>query len=200
MLFNNVIEESNFISLVASRYGINSVDLLAGLDKYDAEYETGQCDVVYVLAEVVSLHAPQARDLVLADVEWLEYAYSISVIPRREAFAGVRSLRLRKPQVNLVLANNEAKRWDDVKNRRFGHFALFDELASSWRIGYVKPSQEYITAVASAFGTTISRLILIDDNPAVLSAAADQGLAGVAVIGQWPTRDIDRAVALAQKA
>ncbi|WP_405590391.1 HAD family hydrolase [Streptomyces sp. NBC_01190] len=85
-------------------------------------------------------------------------------------------MRRHRPDLLLVLANNEAARWDAVKERAHGHLALFDVVASSWRVGQVKPTPAFFAAVARHCGRPLDDAVMVDDNPEVIAAARQQGL------------------------
>ncbi|MGW5375726.1 HAD family hydrolase [Nocardia sp. NPDC003999] len=197
VLFNNVTEESRFIEILAARWKMGQQDLLVALDSLDAAYETDSEDVIDVLRKIVC--AAGGRSLTDGDARWLEETYGEQVTSIAPAFEALAAIRVDHPTVSLVLANNEARRWDMVKNARFGHFALFDRIASSWAVGLVKPEPEYFKAVGRMIGMPLSSTILVDDNPDVLAEAGALGMRTVRVIDRvWPKHELDEAIATVQ--
>ncbi|MFI5527204.1 HAD family hydrolase [Kitasatospora sp. NPDC051853] len=174
VIFNNVTEETDFLERLAERHHADPARLLAELDARDAAYEVGRAHVHDVLTE--ALVAAGAPTGLRVDPQWLDALYRDCVVPRPGAFAAIAELRRHRPDLLLVLANNEAEHWDAVKDRAHGHLGRFDVVASSWRVGRVKPTAEFFAAVAERCGRTLERAVLIDDNPEVTGAAGRLGI------------------------
>ncbi|MEE1831700.1 HAD family hydrolase [Streptomyces sp. SP17KL33] len=174
VLFNNVTEETDFLDRLAARYGADLDQLHFELDARDAAYETGRAHVHDVLR--MALVAAGAPVHLRVDSDWLDDLYRDSVVARPGAFAAIADLRKYRPDLCLVLANNEAAHWDAVKDRVHGHLGRFDVVASSWQVGQVKPTPAFFTAVAERCGRPLEDAVLIDDNPEVIGAAERLGL------------------------
>ncbi|MFB8235461.1 HAD family hydrolase [Kitasatospora purpeofusca] len=174
VLFNNISEETDFLDRLARRYGADPALLPAALDERDAAYEVGRAHVHDVLRDaLVAAGAP--ADLTV-EPDWLDAQYLDCLVAHAPAFTMLAELREHRPDLRLVLANNEAAHWDRVKDGRHGHLGLVDVIASSWQVGRVKPSAEFFAAVSRSCGHPLDRSLLIDDNPEVLAAAERLGL------------------------
>ncbi|MGC4761776.1 HAD family hydrolase [Micromonospora sp. DT46] len=174
VLFNNVTEESAFFPLLARRHGASEARMREYVDRHDAEYETDTRHVHDVLAD--ALVAAGALPDVPIDRAWIDRLYLSSAIRYEDAFAEVERLRRVAPAVTVALANNEAAHWDHLKDGRHGHLRLFDVVASSWRVGAVKPTAEYFDRVLTACGCVASEALFLDDNPTVVQAAQRLGI------------------------
>ncbi|MCK7624503.1 HAD family hydrolase [Streptomyces sp. RS10V-4] len=172
VLFNNVTEETDFLDRLASHHGADTDRLRNEIDARDAAYETGRAHVHDVLREALAAAGADAAP----DARWLDDLYGDCVAAHPGAFTAIDAIRRHRPDVQLVLTNNEAAHWDRVKDDRYGHLGRFDVVASSWRVGEVKPTREFFEAVARRCGRPLDNAVLLDDNPDVLAEAARQGL------------------------
>ena len=182
VLFNNVTEDSPFLAQLAGHCGIEVTALRDGLDNCDGYYETGAQDVADVIGGIVK----QAGGAFIPPRSVILTAYQQCVVPKLPALADLTMLRREYPQLRLILANNEARAFDEVKNESYGHLALFDVICSSWRLGAVKPTDEYFDAMYAAIGTTPVEIGFIDDNLSVLNAVAARGMHPISASTAWP--------------
>jgi putative hydrolase of the HAD superfamily len=178
VLFDNVTESSDFMADVARTHGVDPRAVLAHVERLDADYETNRRSVHAVLAEGLE----RAGSHTSYDAAAVDRLYMASVVAHPPVFAELRRLR-RRDDVVLALANNEAERWDRLKDEAFGHLGLFDVVGSSWRLGYVKPSPEYFTRLLAACDCAPQEALLLDDNPAVVAGARAVGVPAVLVAG-----------------
>ncbi|WP_051852326.1 HAD family hydrolase [Streptomyces aureocirculatus] len=177
VLFNNVTEESGFLPELAERYGADADRLRAELDRRDAAYETNARGVFDVLTDALAAAgAPETPDL---DRERVTALYLAGVRAHRPVFDALARIRANHPGLVLALANNEAEAWDRAKNAAFGHFGYFDVLASSWKLRAVKPTHVYLERLLDACGCSPAQAVFVDDNPDVVTAVRDFGLAAV---------------------
>lgn len=178
VLFNNVTEDTDFVARLAARHDVDPAALRREIDLRDAQYETDSRHVHDVLAD--SLRAAGARrggrDRGLPDGDWVDAAYRAGLRAHTVVFDFLRDLRARSPRPTIALANNEARHWDKVKDEVFGHLALFDVIGSSWRLGAVKPEDEYFARLCDACGCAPEDALLVDDNRSVIDAAARFGI------------------------
>ncbi|MYT29976.1 MULTISPECIES: HAD family hydrolase [unclassified Streptomyces] len=174
VLFNNVTEETDFLDRLATRHGADTHRLRRQIDARDAAYETGHTHVHDVLRD--ALAAAGAPADVAVDAQWLDDLYRDCLTAHPQAFTAIDAIRRHRPDVLLVLTNNEAAHWDRIKDDRYGHLGRFDVIASSWQVRHVKPTREYFAAVARHCGQPLDDAVLLDDNPEVLAQAARQGL------------------------
>lgn len=176
VLYNNPIEDSVFLDEVAAHAGVSRASLARCYDERDGEFETGALSVHGVLQGILrELRAPAE---LTANVAWIDRLYLGNVVAHLEAFQLVRELRAAGHVV--ALCNNEAQHWDELKDREFGHFGLFDHLLSSWVVGHVKPGRAYFDAVRARCGAEGVACLLVDDNPEVLAAARQLGVQALA--------------------
>jgi putative hydrolase of the HAD superfamily len=180
LLFNNVTEETEFLPALARRHGADSSELRRQLDRRDSGYETGTRHVHEVLADCLTAAGAKANGL---EQEWADALYLESVRAYEAAFEALRQLRSERPDLVLALANNEAEHWDQLKNARYGHLALFDIVGSSWRLGAVKPGPEYFDRLLAACGCVPAEAVLVDDNPGNVDGARRFGMASVHITG-----------------
>ncbi|AJC52644.1 HAD family hydrolase [Streptomyces sp. 769] len=174
VLFNNVTEETDFLDRLAARHGADTHRLRREIDARDAAYETGRAHVHDVLRD--ALAAAGAPADVAVDAQWLDDLYGDCLAVHPEAFTAIDAIRRHRPDVLLVLTNNEAAHWDRVKDDRYGHLGRFDVIASSWQGREVKPTREFFAAVARRCSQPLDGAVLLDDNPDVLTEAGRQGL------------------------
>jgi putative hydrolase of the HAD superfamily len=168
---------------VASAVGVDTAALLAEYCARDLDFETDRADVHNVLADCVQRLGGATYDEPLrARVDaW----YVAAASPNAAMFSALRAMRGRGK--TLVLANNEAAHWDRLKDASFGHFGLFDVLASSWRVGADKPSALYFARLDRLlYPYARADCHLLDDNPAVIARARDEGLAATLFDGGGP--------------
>jgi putative hydrolase of the HAD superfamily len=174
VLFNNVIEDSTFIAGVARAFAVDAAALRRRYEAADERFETDSIGVDEVLRRCL-------LDLGVAacgpgELRAIDQLYLESVVLNEGLFSILRDVRA--TGLRLVLANNEAKRWDELKHLAFQHLALFDVVASSWRVGAVKPAAAYFARLdALLHPIPRSRWRLLDDNPANLAAARAAGIA-----------------------
>ncbi|MFD7101551.1 HAD family hydrolase [Streptomyces celluloflavus] len=174
VLFNNVTEETDFLDRLAARHGADTQRLRGEIDARDAAYETGRAHVHDVLRD--ALAAAGAPAGVAVDARWLDDLYRDCLAVHPGAFTAIDGIRRHRPDILLVLTNNEAAHWDRVKDDRYGHLGRFDVVASSWQVGEVKPTGEFFEAVARRCGRPLDDAVLLDDNPDVLAEARHHGL------------------------
>ncbi|GAU67170.1 putative hydrolase [Streptomyces sp. NBRC 110611] len=174
VLFNNVTEETDFLVRLADRHGADPHRLRSEIDARDAAYETGRAHVHDVLRD--ALAAAGAPADVAVDARWLDDLYGDCLAVHPGAFTAIDAIRRHRPDVLLVLTNNEAAHWDRVKDDRYGHLGRFDVIASSWQVREVKPARAFFEAVALRCGRPLDGAVLLDDNPEVLAEAGRQGL------------------------
>ncbi|HET7013162.1 MAG TPA: HAD family hydrolase [Streptosporangiaceae bacterium] len=170
VLFNNVGAESGFVAAIAERYQADQHVLGAELFAAAHRYETGAENVHDVIADVLGALDRSAH----VDTARLDRMYLRSVRVHEPVLRAVRAIQ--RWEVAVVLANNEAEHWDRLKDTRFGHLGLVDEVCSSWKVGHVKPSAEFFAAVMSACPGATSTMLFVDDRPSVLAVAADLGM------------------------
>ena len=176
VLFNNVIEDSRFIDEVARDFCVPARELLAAYAAHDTSFEIDRCGVHEVLA--ACLRSLGCRPPGRAELARIDALYAASLVPNRALFALLRATRGdRRRGLILVLASNEAKRWDEIKDRAFGHLGLFDHVGSSWKIGACKPEPAYFDGLDGALrGVPRDRWRLLDDNPSVVARARMLGV------------------------
>ncbi|BAG22749.1 putative aminosugar-converting enzyme [Streptomyces griseus subsp. griseus NBRC 13350] len=175
VLYNNINEETDFLDRVADRYGVDRAAFARSVQAAAPGYESGERHVHQVLA---GLGANGRRPPVLtpAEARWLDGAYLDSVRAYGESFRVLRELRAERPEMELVLTNNEAEQWDRLKDEAHGHFALFDTVCSSWRTGRVKPALSFFTEALRRCRATAAETLLIDDRVPVLRVGAGLGM------------------------
>lgn len=178
VLFNNVTEETGFLGELAARYGADPDKLRRALDRHDREYETGSRHVHGVLMNCLSAAGSRA---VFLEQEWTDERYLESVRAYEPAFAALRRLREKRPDLVMALANNEAEHWDGLKNARYGHLELFDIVGSSWRLGTEKPRPEYFHKLLAACACLPGEAVFVDDNPDNVAAADRFGIVSLHV-------------------
>jgi putative hydrolase of the HAD superfamily len=168
VLFNNVIEDSSFLAKVAGAFNVDTNVLRRLYEAEDERFETnrvGVDDVLRTCLTALGVATLNARDFRAIDRLYLE-----SVQPNVSLFAFLRDVRVMG--LTLVLANNEAKRWEQLKHQAFRHLDLFDVVASSWRVGAVKPAAGYFACLDDLlYPTQRSRWRLLDDNHANVTGA-----------------------------
>jgi putative hydrolase of the HAD superfamily len=175
VLFNNVTEDSSFFERVGARYGVGGETIRAAYAAAEPVFERGGATAVDTIEAILSERGIDAGDGFRANVEGL---YVSCVEPNRAVFDWLR----RRPgaeTLGVYLANNEARDWDYAKQRAFGHFDLFDETFSSWKVGRVKPTRAYFGAVLHARGLAPSDALLVDDDAGCVAAAIGLGLRAV---------------------
>ncbi|MFI9306707.1 HAD family hydrolase [Streptomyces triculaminicus] len=175
VLYNNINEETGFLHEVADRYGVNREELTRRAYESAPVYEAGGQHVHQVFRRLVADCRGPAGD-VLQDTRWLDRAYLDSVRAYDGSFRALRELREERPDLTVVLTNNEAEHWDRLKNDAFGHFAMFDALCSSWRVGRVKPARSFFAEALRRCRATAAETLLIDDRLSVLRAGAGLGM------------------------
>jgi len=178
VLFDNVTESSDFVGDLARAHEVDPRVVLASVESVDADYETNSRSVHAVLAEALRA----AGSSTAYDAAAVDRLYVASVVAHPHVFAQLRLLR-RRCDVVLALANNEAERWDRLKDEQFGHLGLFDVIGSSWRLRHVKPSAEYFASLLDACRCSAAEAHLLDDNPHVVEGARLFGLTATLVTG-----------------
>ena len=172
VLFNNVIEDSTFIGDLAAYFDVSRHEMLTAYAAADRAFETNARDVHEVIGEAVRALAGRAPGP--GDFAQIDGLYAAAVVANAPLFDVLRSARRRG--LTLVLANNEAERWDRIKQGRFGHLDLFDHCASSWKIGACKPTAEYFDRLEDLLRRPRAAWHLLDDNPAVVAQARAFGV------------------------
>ncbi|MFD9792935.1 HAD family hydrolase [Streptomyces sp. NPDC059070] len=174
VLFNNITEETSFVRDVAHRYAVDEHRLMRGVQSACAVYESGAGHVHEVLRVLLEEAGSPLVDAF--DGEWVDRAYLDSVHCYTANVTALTEVARAFPELTLVLANNEAEHWDRLKNARYGHYGLFDQLCSSWRVGQVKPSAEYFAAALDRCGIEPHEALMIDDRPSVVASAHELGM------------------------
>ncbi|MGQ0577055.1 MAG: HAD family hydrolase [Pseudonocardia sp.] len=174
VLFNNVNEETSFLRDVAVHHGAPPDPFAARVAGAQGEYESDDRHVHEVLAD--ALRATGAPDTGRFDGAWVDRRYVASVRTHDIVFEHLRRLRGRPRRPALVLANNEARHWDSLKDDRFAHLRLFDATCSSWVVNAVKPAAGYFARVLAACGARAAECLLVDDRAAVVQQAALLGM------------------------
>ncbi|WP_433187937.1 HAD family hydrolase [Streptomyces sp. CA-252508] len=175
VLYNNINEETDFLDRVADRYGVDRRRLARRVQASAPQYESGARTVHEVIARLV---AEERRSPVgtPAEAHWLDRAYLDSVRAYGNSFRALSELRATRPELTLVLTNNEAEHWDRLKDEVHGHFALFDVLCSSWRTGLVKPAPAFFAEALRGCRATAAETLLVDDRATVLRVGAGLGM------------------------
>lgn len=174
VLFNNILEETRFLGLIADRYDLDQLELANQVHRVAPLYESGQFHVHQILRGVVG------PDL---NLNWIDGLYLDCLRSHSANIAAVRELRRSHPDVRIFLTNNEAAHWDELKNEEFGHFQLVDDLLSSWRVGHVKPSPGYFAELRRVCPVPAEAL-LVDDRRSVLDVGARLGMRTLQVRGE----------------
>ncbi|MEE1931233.1 HAD-IA family hydrolase [Streptomyces sp. TRM 70351] len=175
VLYNNINEETDFLDRVADRYGVDRAELARRVEASAPRYESGTRHVHQVLRSLVADGAgPPAGTP--EEARWLDRAYLDSVRAHRDNFRALRRLRQERPGLTTVLTNNEAEHWDRMKDAAYGHFALFDALYSSWRVGRVKPALSFFTEALRGCRVAAAETLLVDDRVTVLRVGAELGM------------------------
>lgn len=91
-----------------------------------------------------------------------------------EVLALVRELRAGGVRVHL--ASNQRAERAEVMVHQLGFAHEFDGLFLSHALGVVKPDAAFFRAIVADLGTAPGDLVLVDDNPANIAAAASLGL------------------------
>jgi putative hydrolase of the HAD superfamily len=175
VLFENVIEHSPFLTVLARRFGVDEGALRERYEEQDEEFEsgrrTGAAAVTFALESLGVSRSAISRSTLLS-------IYGRHVQPNHEL---LEFLRLRRESASdrryhLTLANNEARDWDAEKHRRFGHLTLCDSLSCSWLLGVAKPDPRFFLVGLARLRAKPSESTLIDDNRDCLTAAEALGL------------------------
>ncbi|MBD0741145.1 HAD-IA family hydrolase [Streptomyces sp. CBMA152] len=174
VLFNNITEETAFVPEIARRHRVDADRLLWAVQSSAHLYESGVCHVHDVLRGLLD---EAGSPLVGAyDAEWVDRRYTDNVRCHSANVMELAEVAGEHPEVTLVLANNEAAHWDELKNQRHHHYRLFDHLCSSWRVGQVKPSAEYFAETLDRCGIDPREALMVDDRIAVITAARELGM------------------------
>lgn len=179
VLFNNINEETSFLPDIARRYGVDESRLLGAVLSSAHAYESGAChahDVLRGLLEEAGSPFADAADGEWFDGQWVDRLYAAHVRCYHSNVVELAEVARARPELALVLANNEAEHWDHLKNRRHDHYRLFDHLCSSWRVGQVKPSAEYFAETLVRCGVDPHEALMIDDRTTVIAVARDLGM------------------------
>ncbi|GAA0596014.1 hypothetical protein GCM10010394_26910 [Streptomyces crystallinus] len=174
ILFNNINEETSFIADIARRYAVDENRLLVGVLASAHLYESGSAHAHDVLRQLLEEAGSPLADAF--DGEWVDRLYASHVHCHRANLVELAEVARARPELTLVLANNEAEHWDHLKDRHHGHYRLFDHLCSSWRVGQVKPSAAYFAETLDRCGAGPHEALMIDDRPAVVAAARGLGM------------------------
>ncbi|WP_018505387.1 HAD family hydrolase [Parafrankia discariae] len=174
VLFNNINEETSFVARLAARHGADPGRLLQTIFSTAHQYESGARGAHTVMREaLVDSGAWSVRSY---DAQWVDRLYLDSLRCYRPNLQALAEVLRANPSLTAVLANNEAEHWDELKNAHFGHYQHFDRLCSSWRVGQVKPSQEYFAAVLERCETEPVQALMVDDRTAVVEVAQAMGM------------------------
>ncbi|MGW7695132.1 HAD family hydrolase [Streptomyces asiaticus] len=174
VLYNNINEETDFLARVADRYGLDREELARRATASARVYEAGRKHVHHVFQQLLGVRSrPDGRTL---DTAWLDRTYMDSVRSYAGNFAALREIREERPDLTMVLTNNEGEHWDRLKDQRYGHFAMFDVLCSSWRIHRVKPARSFFAKALRRCRAVAEETLLVDDRGPVLRAGAALGL------------------------
>jgi putative hydrolase of the HAD superfamily len=173
VLFDNVIEDSEFIHDVADAFRVDEMQLLAAYNAADASFETNEVCVRDVLRDSVQRLGGARLDA--TDLRRIDELYAASLVPNHYMFALLQRARARG--FTLVLTNNEAERWDRIKHAAFGFLDLFDHVASSWKLGVCKPTHAYFQRLdALLHPRRRGHWRLLDDNVEVIRQARAAGV------------------------
>lgn len=176
VLFNNLREDSAFFSELAGRFDVPLPELLSAYERMERDYEVGRRDVREVIEDALRLAGAPAS--MVLPRSWLDELYLRCIVANEDVFSIARRLRSR-PALETVLANNEARHWDEVRNARFGHFGLFDHLACSWLIEAQKPEREFFRRATERCAARPEEVLFVDDSEEVMAAARDFGFRAV---------------------
>ncbi|MFC0844370.1 HAD-IA family hydrolase [Streptomyces noboritoensis] len=174
VLFNNINEETSFIRDIARRYAVDESRLLGAVLSSAHTYESGACHAHDVLRGLLEEAGSPFADIF--DAEWVDRLYAANLRYYSANVVELAEVARARPELTLVLANNEAEHWDHLKNQRHDHYRLFDHLCSSWRVGQVKPSAEYFAATLDRCGVEPREALMVDDRTTVIAAARDLGM------------------------
>ncbi len=172
VIFNNVMEDTDFFEAVATMFEIPTDEVRSGYQSREAELETGEADPVDGLLGVAMQRQCPSGVLLRGEVE---RAY-IDRVAVNEDVLGLLGSRRWREDVVLGVANNEGETWDILKNERYQHFSRFDHVLSSWRLHAVKPSSRYFDAAFGATGIDPADALLIDDSRCVVQGAEAVGV------------------------
>lgn len=99
------------------------------------------------------------------------YRYTIETIP------GMLELLAKlKGKYTLVLANNDGKGFEDVRNDQIDHFKYFDYRCSSWTTGKLKPHPAFYQHILDTIGMHPWECLFIDDVQENLDEARKFGI------------------------
>jgi len=171
ILFNNVLEETQYLHEVSAACGVEIVTLRNELKQRDWIYETGSKSSLDVIREIA---LDNGANYLLTPTEHLQL-YLAHVSKYSWGFKRICALRA-NPKIRLILANNEARDWDAAKNDVFAHFALFSVLCSSWAMGAVKPHADWLDRLENELGRPRTALLLIDDSEENVRMAKKAGV------------------------
>lgn len=171
ILFNNVLEDTRYLHDVSAACGINVASLRTQINQRDWIYETDSKSSLDVIRQIA---LDYGKTYLLTPTEHCQL-YLRHVRKFSWGFERVRVLKS-NPKVRLVLANNEARDWDEVKNDSFGHFSLFAALGSSWAIGAVKPHADWLNRLEKKLGKPRTAFLLIDDSIENIRIAKEAGV------------------------
>ncbi|MFI1104074.1 HAD-IA family hydrolase [Streptomyces melanogenes] len=174
VMFNNINEETSFVRDIARRYAVDESRLLGAVRSSAHAYESGACHAHDVLRGLLEEAGSPLADTF--DGEWVDRLYAANLRCYSANVVELAEVARARPELTLVLANNEAEHWDHLKNQRHDHYRLFDHLCSSWRVGQVKPSAEYFAATLDRCGAEPREALMVDDRTAVIAAARDLGM------------------------
>ncbi|QBJ98211.1 HAD family hydrolase [Rhodococcus sp. ABRD24] len=179
VLFNNILEETCFVRDLARRYDADPDRLLTEMKSSAHHYESGAGHVHGVLYDTLTAAgAARAHEF---DAYWADQLYLASVHCYDDNVAALAEVVRAHSGLTVVLANNEAEHWDELKNAHFGHYRHFDRLCSSWRMGQVKPSAEYFTTVLDHCEAQARESLMIDDRAEVIDVARTLGMSALHV-------------------
>ncbi|WP_055523247.1 HAD family hydrolase [Streptomyces graminilatus] len=174
VLFNNINEETEFLARVAEHHGVDRAELTWRAMEAARVYESGRQHVHQVFRRILGGRSWTGRGIL--DPRWLDRTYMDCVRAYDDNARVLRELREERPDLTMVLTNNEAEHWDRLKDEEYGHLDMFDVLCSSWRVHRVKPAPAFFAAALSLCRASAGETLLVDDRLPVLRAGASLGM------------------------
>lgn len=83
----------------------------------------------------------------------------------------------------LVLTNNEAKEYDEMRDRALGLSRYFTFRFPSWKFGVAKPDPRYFEMVLERLGVPPESCLFIDDKENNVEVAKRFGIRGIVFLG-----------------
>lgn len=163
VLFANVIEETPFLAALAARWGVDPDELAHNYTAAQPLLEVGRLGLDELWRDAGGPLADAIEE------------YRRCLRPSAAAWqlaAWVRSLGL-----PLVLANNEVREWDEVRERDFPSRPPFDHKLTSSAFGAAKPDGRFYAACLELAGSRPERTLYFDDDPDCVAGARALGIA-----------------------